>query len=237
MEQSKFEVTIRTVNSLRTKAKELFQKHKYMKCVKDYQQSINILNMSRPETEYETSEIKRLKISSLLNLAVCYSKLNKPKHIIQMLDNLDYLIDVDNHCKALFYYGKANEILGKTELALQYYQKALKLEPKNKDIGKALENLDVYVKKSSKKEKEMWLNVFKSESKESFNVDEEFQNGVKELFTDLAGSKEYAKFDLPPGLNNDEVEFVKHLAADFEGLIVHDEGEGKKRKVTIVKQL
>lgn len=207
-----------------------------MKCIKDYQQSINILNMSRPETELEYSEIKNLKISSLLNLAVCYSKINKPKHVIQMLENLDYLIDIEKHCKALFYYGKANEILGKTELALEYYEKALKLEPKNKDIGRALENLDLYAKISSKKEKEMWLNVFKSESKENFNVDNDFQNGVKDLFKDLAGNKEYAKFDLPPGLKSDEVEFVKHLAKDFEGLIVHEEGEGRKKKVTIVKQ-
>lgn len=208
-----------------------------MKCISDYQHSINILNISRPETEFEKSEIKKLKISALLNLAVCYTKVNKPKNVIQMLENLDYLIDIDKHCKALFYYGKANEILGKTELALEYYQRALKLEPKNKDIGKALENLDLYVNKSSKKEKEMWLNAFKSESKKSFCVDEDFQNGVRDLFKDLAGNKEYAKFDLPPGLKSDEVDFVKHLAKDFEGLIVHEEGEGRKKKVTIVKNL
>lgn len=235
-EQSKFEVTMRIVTSIHTKAKEQFQRQKYIRCISEYQRSIHVINLSRPQTETEKTDIKKLKVTSLVNLAVCYSKVNKPRNAIQVLDNLDYLIDTEQHCKALFYYGKANELLGKTDLALDYYQKALKLEPKNKDIGKALEDLDLYVKKSSKIEKDMWLNVFKSESKKSFPVSEDFQNGVKEMFKDLVSSNEYAKFDLAPGLKSDEVEFVKDLAKSFNGLIVHEEGQGRKRKITVIKK-
>ncbi|XP_049884243.1 inactive peptidyl-prolyl cis-trans isomerase shutdown-like [Pectinophora gossypiella] len=238
-EQRKFEVTTRTVNSLHGHSKELFKKKRYNKAIRNYQQSVSVLNLSRPQNKDEEKEVKRLKINAFLNLAVCFTKIEKPKHVIRMLECLDYITDTEKHCKALFYYGKAYEMLGKTELAIQYYQKALKLEPKNIDIGKALNNLDGYLKSSEVKVKELWQNAFKvdAEAKEKVNVDEDFQNGVKELLEDLAGSNEYARFDLPPGLNGNEVDYVKNLAEEFSGLTVFEEGEGKKKKVTIVKKL
>ncbi|KAI8431799.1 hypothetical protein MSG28_016217 [Choristoneura fumiferana] len=147
-----------------------------------------------PETEIEEAEIKRLRINTYVNLAMCYCKLNKPNYAISMLENLEYVTDTDKHCKALFYYGKAYQMLGNNEEALKYYRKSLKLEPKNKDIGKTLAELDEYIKKSAVKEKELWQNAFESEpaKKESvYDVDEDFQNGVRDMCQDLAGRHEY----------------------------------------------
>ncbi|KAL0858533.1 hypothetical protein ABMA27_012388 [Loxostege sticticalis] len=238
-EQTKFEVTFKTVTSLHSQAKEFFAKKRYKDAIKNYQQSMNVLGLSRPKDETEEAEIKKLKINVYTNLCVCYCKIKKPKYVFIMCDNLDRISNLDNHCKALFYCGRAHEMLNKHELALKYYKKALKLEPKNKEIGKALAQIDDYIKKSAEKEKEIWQNAFKSTPKKEkvLNVDEDFQNGVREMCQDLAGRTEYAKFDLPTGLTKDEIDCIESLASDFEGLLVQIDGEGKKKKVSIIKKL
>ncbi|XP_013196394.1 inactive peptidyl-prolyl cis-trans isomerase shutdown [Amyelois transitella] len=241
-QQKKFEVTIKTVNGLYTSAKDLFSKKKFKKAIKNYQQAISVLNVSRPETEAEEGEIKKLKITAYINLALCYCKIDKPKYAMNMCENLDRISNLDSHCKGLFYYGRAHHMIGKHEEALVYYRKALKLEPKNRDIGKALADLDQYLKRSAKKEKEIWQNAFQSapeEKKEKvvYAVDEDFQNGVREMCKDLAERSEYAKFDLPTGLTNDEVDCIKGLVSDFEGLVVQEDGEGKRKKVSIIKKM
>ncbi|KAI8431806.1 hypothetical protein MSG28_016222 [Choristoneura fumiferana] len=239
-EQKKYEVTIRTVNSLHAEAKDLFRKKKYRPAMKNYQQAMSVLNISRPETEIEEAEIKRLRINTYVNLAMCYCKLNKPNYAISMLENLEYVTDTDKHCKALFYYGKAYQMLGNNEEALKYYRKSLKLEPKNKDIGKTLAELDEYIKRSAAKEKELWQNAFESEpaKKESvYDVDEDFQNGVRDMCQDLAGRHEYVKFDLPLGLTKDEVGCIRSMITEFKGLTLVEDGEGKRKKVSIIRKL
>ncbi|XP_013141897.1 PREDICTED: inactive peptidyl-prolyl cis-trans isomerase shutdown isoform X1 [Papilio polytes] len=239
-EQKKFEVTMRTVKSLHAQAKDFFNKRKYKKAIQNYQQSLSVLRISQPKDETEENEVKKLKIVVFVNLAVCYYKIEKPKYVINMCENLDEIIDINTHCKALFYYGRAHEMLGKREEALKYYNKALKLEPKNKDIGKALVDFERYVQESSKKEKEMWQNAFKATPQKKTNVvydvDDEFQNGVREMCQSLVETEGCAQFELPTGLTRNELDFLKTLVTEFDGLIVDEEGEGKRKRVTVVKQ-
>ncbi|XP_052748067.1 inactive peptidyl-prolyl cis-trans isomerase shutdown-like isoform X2 [Galleria mellonella] len=240
-EQRKFEVTVKIVDALHSQAKDIFAKKKYKKAIRNYQQSMSVLGLSQPKNEAEEQQIKKLKIIVYVNLAICYYKINKPKYTLIMCENLDRISDLDKHCKALYYYGKAHQMLGKNEDALIYYKRALKLEPKNKEIGKTLAELDDYLKRSAVKEKEMWQNALGSapvEKKEKvYNVDEDFQNGVRDMCQDLAGRNEYSKFDLPTGMTKDEVDCIKSLASDFEGLVVLEDGEGKRKKVSIVKKM
>ncbi|XP_072947022.1 inactive peptidyl-prolyl cis-trans isomerase shutdown-like [Epargyreus clarus] len=237
-EQCKYEVTMRTVNSLHTEAKNLFSMKKYLKCIKNYQQSMSVLRVSLPKNSTEEEKVKRLRINAYVNLAVCYYKINKPKYVLRMCENLDNITDIEKHCKALFYYGRGYELLGKNDQAAIYYKKALKLEPKNKEIGNALANLDNYNRNAVLNEKKMWQTVFKTveEKKIVYDVDEDFQNGVRDMCQSMAGNDEYAKFDLPNGLSHDEVECIKDLCSKFDGLVVLEDGEGKRKKVSIVKK-
>ncbi|XP_052746123.1 inactive peptidyl-prolyl cis-trans isomerase shutdown-like [Bicyclus anynana] len=237
-EQKKFEVTMKTVTSLHSHAKYLFSKQKYAPAVKDYQQSISILKISQTNDENEEKELKKLKINSYLNLIVCYYKLNKPKYIINMLQSLDYITDVEKHCKALFYYGRAYEMLGKYEEAIKYYKKALKMEPKNAEIGIALANLDKYNIKSAEHEKKLWQKAFQSAPEKKnivYAVDEDFRNSVQEMCQTLADRDEYSKFDLPSGLTKHEVELTKDLCSNFKCLTIVENGEGSKKKISIVR--
>ncbi|XP_075989752.1 inactive peptidyl-prolyl cis-trans isomerase shutdown-like isoform X2 [Anticarsia gemmatalis] len=237
-EQAKFDVAINAIKDIRVDGKRLFEKQKYKRAIKSYEQAISIINLTRPETEQQEEEIKNIKIKIFVNLAVCYCKIDKPKYVITMCENIDKYIDINTHCKALFYYGKAHEMLGKTDDAIIYYKRALKLEPKNKDIGKTLADLDERMKKSALNERAMWQKAFDTnvEEKVVYDVDEEFKKSVIDMCQDLAGNEDFAKFDLPSGFTRDEIECLKSLTSQFEGLTVFEEGQGTRKKISIIKK-
>ncbi|CAH2064638.1 unnamed protein product, partial [Iphiclides podalirius] len=238
-EQGKFEVTLRTVKSLHGQAKDLFSRRKYARAIKNYQQSTTVLRLSRPQCEAEEAEVKSLRVTALVNLAVCFHRIGKPKHVLHMCEAIDQIIDIESHCKALFYCGRAHESLGRREQALKYYNMALKLEPKNTEIGKALSHFEGRALESAAREKAMWQSVFKpspQNKKVVYGVDADFQDGVREMCQSLAGSGEYAKFDLPAGLTRREVDCIKCLVSEFQGLTVDEESGERGKRVTIVNQ-
>ncbi|CAH0730902.1 unnamed protein product, partial [Brenthis ino] len=238
-EQQKFKVTINTVKSIHSRAKKLFTKKKFIEAIREYQQSISILNVSKTDDENELNELKIYKINSYTNIAICYFKLNKPKHTINMLECLDFITDIEKHCKALFYYGRACEMLNKTEEALTYYRKARKLEPGNKEIGDKLSTLEKYNKTGKENIKVLWQNAFKSvpEKKVTYSVDEVFKNDVTVMCQDLAGNEEFAKFEIPMSLSKDELACIKDLSSKFDNLVVLEEGEGKNKTMSIVRKV
>lgn len=240
-EQAKFEITVKTIKDIRAEAKDLFKRHKYKQAIKNYQQAMSVLSLSLPQNEEEEANIKDLKVKIYVNLAICYYKINKPKYIIGMCENIDRYVDINKHCKGIFYYGRAYELLGKTDEAITCYKKALKLEPKNKDIGQVLADLDEKYKKSMVNEKVMWKKALKIEPIEEknviCNVDDDFKNGVADMCQDLAGRSDYAKFDLPMGLTKNEIDCIKSLTSQFDSLAVIEDGDGKRKKVSIVKKV
>uniref|UniRef100_A0A2A4JPU8 peptidylprolyl isomerase n=1 Tax=Heliothis virescens TaxID=7102 RepID=A0A2A4JPU8_HELVI len=211
-EQAKFETTIKTIKDIRAEAKDLFARHKYIQAIRSYQQAMSVLSLSQPQNKEEEDEIKDLKVKIYVNLAICYYKINKPKYII-----------------------------GRTDEAIVCYKKALKLEPKNKEIGQILADLDEKHKKSAITEKVMWRKALRNEpvvkEKLVYNVDDDFKNGVADMCQELAGRTDYAKFDLPMGLTKDEIICIKDLTSKFDSLTVQEDGDGKKKKVSIIKKV
>lgn len=199
-EQTKYTTTVRTVQALRGAARDQFQRKRYRRAVASYQQAIHVLSLSRPDTDQEKRELNNLKIKQFVNLAVCYHKLCKPQRVLDMCENVDKIIHINTHCKALFYKGRAYQMLGKLEEALEYYKKALKLEPNNKEIGTLLADIDRKIKKASEDELVMWQRAFNSQPKEkhaTYRVDEDFESGVRELCSDLAARTDYTKVRQP----------------------------------------
>lgn len=247
-EQMKFETTVTTIKDIRAVAKDLFKRKKYTQAIRNYEQGISILSMCQPQNEDELKVVNDLKVTIFVNLATCYYKIDRPKNILGVCKHINRIIDINTHCKALFYYGRAQESLARLEEAVLSYKKALKIEPKNKEIGKALADLDARIKKAEVDEKKMWRKALNRNTvmplpeeakikKVCYVVDEDFKDGVFDMCQDLAGREEYAKFDLPPGLTKDEVACIKELTSEFEGLTVLEDGEGKRKKVSIVKQI
>lgn len=239
--QAKFDVAMNAIKDIREEGKSLFQRHKYKRAIKCYEQAISIMRLTEPENELQEHETRDLKVKIFVNLAVCYYKIDKPKHVITMCENIDRYIDINTHCKGLYYYGKAYEMLGKVDDAIKYYKKALKLEPKNKEIGQMLTQLDESTKKAKTDEKNMWQKAFNTEVEKKeeivYDVDEDFKNIVLDMCQDLAGRDEYAKFDLPMGITKNEVDCIKSLTTQFNGIIVSEEGEGKNKKISIIKKV
>lgn len=231
---------MRTVQAIRNQSKDLFARKKFHQAIANYQRASSVLTISRPENEAQERELKDLRIKIILNLAICYYKLEKPKYILKMLDLADTIVDVRKLPKALFYYGRAHQLLGQTEKAIKYYKSALKLEPKNKEIGATLLELDVRSKRSAENEQSMWQRAFKSEpttKKVTYTVDENFESEVREVCEHLMGIDGYGKIDLPGGLTHDEVLCVQTVANQFDDkLIVACDDTGSKRKITLIKK-
>lgn len=239
-EQAKFETTVKTIKDIRAEAKDLFKRHKYVQAIRSYQQAMSVLSLSQPQNKNEEEEIKDLKVKMYVNLAICYYKVNKPKYIIGMCEHIDRIIDINKHCKAIFYYGRAHELLGRIDEAISCYKKALKLEPKNKEIGQILADLDQKNKQSAITEKVMWRKALCNESVQEeklvYDVDGDFKDGVEGMCQELVGRDGYFKFDLPMGLTKDEVVCIKDLTSKFACLMVLEDGDGKKKKVSIIKK-
>ena len=240
-EQAKFETTLKTIKDIRAEGKDLFKRNKFLQAIKSYQQALSVLSLSRPENEKQENEIKDLKVKIYVNLAICYYKINKPKYIIGMCEHIDRCIDINTHCKGIFYYGRAYELLGRIDEAISCYKKALKLEPKNKEIGKILADLDAKSKESALNERTMWRKALNApvveEKKVVYNVDDDFKDGVVDMCQDLAGRSEYAKFDLPCGLSKDEILCIKDLTSKFKCLDVLEDDDSHKKKFSIVKKV
>lgn len=233
-------MTIKTVTAANQHAKDLFKKKLYSKAVRHYHKSLTVLQISRPKTKEEIAEVQKLICNVYVNLAVCYSKLKMGNKVLVIIDDLARLVNIDEHCKGLYYYGKAFSLLGQYEDAKKYYKKALKLEPKNAEIGRALADLDAILSSSAKKEKEMWQSAFKNKivtSEEVDDVDADFKKIVEETCQDLAGKNEFAKFDLPDGLMKKEVDYLKGFVKNFEKLSIFEEGEGSRKKLSVVRRL
>ncbi|CAB3259673.1 unnamed protein product, partial [Arctia plantaginis] len=236
--QAKFDVAMNAIKDIREEGKDLFKRQKFKRAIKSYEHAISIIRLTETENEAEEAEIRNIKVKFFVNLAVCYYKIAKPKNVITMCENIDRYIDINTHCKGLFYYGRAYEMQGKVEDAIKYYKKALKLEPKNKEIGATLSQLDERTKKSFANEKLMWQKVFNKEDVEEktvYVVDEDFKSSVVGMCNDLSDRNEYAKFDLPVGLTKDEVDCIKSLTSQFKGLVVSEGSEGNRKKISIIK--
>ncbi|KOB69091.1 Peptidyl-prolyl cis-trans isomerase [Operophtera brumata] len=180
-EQTKFETTTRTVQALRSAAREHFQRGRYRRAVAAYQQAVHVLSLSRPDTNLQKKELSNLRLGA-------------PQRVLEMCENVDRIIHIEGHCKALFYKGRALQALGKLPDALACFKAALRLEPNNKEIGTLLADLDRKMKKGAEDELRMWQRAFNAPPREApYRVDEEFQSGVRALCGDLAARADYSK--------------------------------------------
>lgn len=231
-EQKKFDVTVKAATAHNTKAKQLFNKKVYQKAATHYHKGLSILQLSCPENEEQSQEILKLMTKVYINLALCYAKLQNPKKVLLMCDDLARITDIEKNCKGLYYYGKAFFMQGKYHEAEKYYKKAKNLEPKNCDIGKSLAELDAILEKSKKDEKQMWQKAFEANvtKEEAQEIDDDFKSNILQTCKELSEREEYSRVQLPGGMRASEIECIKGLVSGFDKLkVVEHDNRGKKR--------
>lgn len=231
---------MKTVAASNSKAKELFKKNLYSKATKQYHRSQQILQISSPQNDTELAEIKKLLSQVYINLAVCYTKMRLPKKVLLMCDDLGRIVNTEKHCKCLFYYGKAFHMLGEYDEAVKFYKKALKIEPKNHDIGQAMAELNALIEKGKTQEKEMWKHAFKNNAdkkEDSFeDLEDDFKNVFQDTCKELSARTGHARFDLPSSMVRREVDFIETLIKKFDSLSFDREVKGGQPVYSIIKK-
>ena len=117
------------------------------------------LNRECP-TESQRRVMTQLRISTLSNLAICYLKL--PSTAEKALDACDKILALDpQHAKATFRKAMALRALCKEDEAMELLQS---LGTSDVAVTRALREMQAMSKERREKEKEVYKNMFKTES-------------------------------------------------------------------------
>lgn len=103
-------------------------------------------------------EMKSLLLTSNLNLALCYLKVNEH---LEAKSSATAAIEIDpSNEKAYFRRGQALINLGDAEIAVHDFKKVLELEPNNKAAQNQLAICQKVLKEQLQKEKKIYANMF-----------------------------------------------------------------------------
>lgn len=225
--QRKFETTVKTVTASNLQAKEAFAKEKFKKALKHYHKSLSVLQLCSPETVEEKDQQQKMLVTVYLNLAVCYFRLDDPNKILLMCDQLARVTDVNGNAKCLFYYAKAFKMLGDYEKSLVYFKRALRLVPRNKDVGRAIAELDEVLKNDQLTEKRLFRGMFGCKSGFESELDEDLKRSFEEMIEELSRVEGSKRIELPENMSRAEVDYVRRLVDGYGNLIFFD-NYGKK---------
>jgi len=138
-----------------------FKKNEYENAIKNFEESDKFIEKINEKDI--TEEMKKLKISLLLNICNCNNKIKNYPKTIEIANKVEK-IDPSN-LKIYYYRGNANAYLDEFEKAYEDYNKLLeKIENKNDPGVIALKNLiDERKKTKESKQKSRLKNLFKQD--------------------------------------------------------------------------
>ena len=111
---------------------EEYKNKKYKEGIKSLDESINWIEKINNK-DYQTEEIKKFKLSLLLNKCNCYNNLKDYPSTVKL--SKEIIDSDDKSLKAYYYLGTALANLDEFEEALKNYNKLYELIPDKKDPG------------------------------------------------------------------------------------------------------
>ncbi|XP_026468354.1 peptidyl-prolyl cis-trans isomerase FKBP4 isoform X2 [Ctenocephalides felis] len=140
------------------KGTEYFKNNKLDLAIKKYKKAVDyIKDISDTEGEVEENR-KTLLLSSHLNAALCYNKL---EDYFSAREQCDSALKIEpNNEKALFRRGQARLSIGEPEKALEDFNAVLKVQPDNKAASNQIVQCQKMMKEQLAKEKKIYANMF-----------------------------------------------------------------------------
>ncbi|KAL0269115.1 UNVERIFIED_CONTAM: hypothetical protein PYX00_006950 [Menopon gallinae] len=139
-----FEQSLKDAKNYHCLGNEEFSLGRIKCAIKSYRKAIRSLDEMRLANQEEEEKMLALKVKCLVNLAVCYNKIQRCEHACVACR--DALSIEPNNVKATFQYGKANLTLSNFNEAEKWLMEALRLKPDDEDIKKTIKKLDEKVK-------------------------------------------------------------------------------------------
>jgi len=137
---------------------DLYKVGKYQRALKKYKKAFDYVDSDYSMEEGEKPKAKAFKVACLSNLAACHIKLKNWKDVIE---NSKKVLDMDkDNIKALYRRGMANSALDEWDLSEADFNRALELEPDNKEVKKELALLKRKRAAQDQKDKKRFKNLF-----------------------------------------------------------------------------
>ncbi|EDW88691.1 FK506-binding protein 59 [Drosophila yakuba] len=136
------------------KGTNYFKKENWALAIKMYTKCKNLL----PSTADTNEEVKKLKVATHSNIALCHQKCND---YFEAKQECNAVLALDeNNLKALYRRGKCNLTINELEDALKDFEKVIQLERANKAAANQVTICKQKLKESKNKEKKLYANMF-----------------------------------------------------------------------------
>lgn len=136
-----FEATLRSTKKTISNGKHLFEKGSIESAICKYKKCIEQLENFHFADEREEKEINAFLIKLYLNLCICYNKNNNPQKTCLAMRQLERLSPIKNNPKALYHKARALIMLDDFDKASKCLNQAMKIEPDNKSIICAMNDI------------------------------------------------------------------------------------------------
>ncbi|ESO87592.1 hypothetical protein LOTGIDRAFT_127555 [Lottia gigantea] len=164
------EVKLEMGEKKRERGNFLFSRQDFTGAINSYTQAIKILDYPSAtlnEISINQQEITDCKLKCCNNLAACQLKVGAYEAAIRSTEIV--LLSQPSNVKALFRIGKAHSAKGNTNEGIQYFKKALQLEPESKIIHQELSRLSKKLKSETESEKEMYRRMLGTKNTKTTN--------------------------------------------------------------------
>eukprot|EP01123_Difflugia_compressa_P011155 TRINITY_DN4355_c0_g1_i1.p1 TRINITY_DN4355_c0_g1~~TRINITY_DN4355_c0_g1_i1.p1 ORF type:complete len:276 (-),score=75.46 TRINITY_DN4355_c0_g1_i1:112-861(-) len=150
----KYSVSLRRKNE----GNVLFEKGSLELAIQKYNKVIEMFKTESSLKEDEKNKVKELKLTSYLNLAAVYIKLQKFKPAVE---NATHALQIDEkNIKGLWRRGVAEMNNGDWDNAKKDFDHALEIDPENKSVKTSYAQLKKKISSADKKDKQRYQNLF-----------------------------------------------------------------------------
>ncbi|XP_058115893.1 inactive peptidyl-prolyl cis-trans isomerase shutdown-like [Anopheles ziemanni] len=221
------------VTQIRTYAKDCFKRKLLSNAIVKYLEAVEALHLCQLDDADEENELKDTMIALYTSLAVCYNQKDQPKDAHRMLNELRRYCDLTQNAKALYQEGKALHKLGEFSNARNSLNRALVLQPNDKNIQAALKELEATVVKNRRDEKNMWSRAFgmpgPEQQEKIAEQNSDFRQAANTSVLTFVDDENLDTFYLPNTLSETELSILKELCEQYKLKLSFDMDNNKKR--------
>lgn len=251
-----FEFVCKVSKSEREEGNAQFKAEMYHRAIGKYRRAGKILEDYHLKSEEEEKQQRKMLICIYLNMAICHLRLNEYGRVIRLCSQV---LEMDektwkDHLKALYFKAKARHYLCDFDEARKLLHQAQKMQPQNKEINRALQELDVDMKRFQFQYKEMCQKMVslgptaadedesakaasspKKQSERSKQLSS-FEEAVRKQMHAFKDDKDLKEMPFPDGqLTQDEIQCIVSIAHDLD-MNIQMRGTGQTTRMVIMKK-
>jgi len=218
--KASFQHLLAIANAHKEVGNDHYKRKQISSAINKYMKAIKLLEECSLQNENEEKQMNDVLLKLYSNMSQCALEQGQSGRAIKYARKVLY-VDPKN-IKALFRLGKAYMKESEFDRARDFFKKALRREPNNRDVKNGLIELDRNVAAFKKIEKDNYQKMMSkylsnpdgATGKEK-DSDEQVSDDIKEItakFDDFIANQQMIEMVLPPTLTDSEIKFVERSA-------------------------